>query len=242
MPAEEATAESARPADGRPDARRQTHDDPPLHRRAARSGLGRSDAARPVALVFAALVVGAIFLALTGENPFSVYAQMVDACVRDSRGISETCSSRHPADPDRCCRCVAFKMLVWNIGAEGQFLLGPSLPPAWHLRWARDSRAHRLPVGHHGRWHRRCLLGLDFGGPAVYLGTNEIITTLMLNFIALNFMNYLIFGSSSPWRDPEVSHVPDGRPIPEASRSPSSSTVSTTGSSSPSLWPSWPGI
>ena len=56
--------------------------------------------------------------------------------------------------------------------------------------------------------------------PRVYLGTNEIITTLMLNFIALNFMNYLIFGSSSPWRDPEVSHVPRGRPIPEASRIP----------------------
>jgi simple sugar transport system permease protein len=56
--------------------------------------------------------------------------------------------------------------------------------------------------------------------PKVYLGTNEIITTLMLNFIALNFMNYLIFGSSSPWRDPEVSQFPSGRPIPEGGRIP----------------------
>ena len=56
--------------------------------------------------------------------------------------------------------------------------------------------------------------------PRVYLGTNEIITTLMLNFIALALMNFLIFGSSSPWRDPEASAFPQGRPIPENARLP----------------------
>ncbi len=42
----------------------------------------------------------------------------------------------------------------------------------------------------------------------------------MLNFIALSFMNYLIFGSNSPWRDQAVSTFPQGRPIPEAGRLP----------------------
>ena len=56
--------------------------------------------------------------------------------------------------------------------------------------------------------------------PRVYLGTNEIITTLMLNFIALNLMNYLVFGSFSPWRDPEATQFPQGRPISDAARLP----------------------
>ena len=46
------------------------------------------------------------------------------------------------------------------------------------------------------------------------------ITTLMLNFIALNIMEYLIFNSNSPWRDPEVVTFPSGRPIPDVSRLP----------------------
>jgi simple sugar transport system permease protein len=54
----------------------------------------------------------------------------------------------------------------------------------------------------------------------VYLGTNEIITTLMLNFIALNLMQYLVLGSSSPWRDPDATQFPQGRPIIESGRIP----------------------
>ena len=56
--------------------------------------------------------------------------------------------------------------------------------------------------------------------PRVYLGTNEIITTLMLNFIAPNLVNFLILDSFSPWRDVEVAQFPTGRDIPGAARLP----------------------
>jgi simple sugar transport system permease protein len=171
--------------------------------------------------VLAALVVGGIFLALTGDNPFDVYQKMVDTAFGTSRGISETLISATPLILTGLAAAVAFKMLVWNIGAEGQFLLGAIFSAGIAIAMGDGFPAVvALPV---------VILAGAVGGalwasvaavPRVYLGTNEIITTLMLNFIALNLMNYLIFNSNSPWRDPEVSTFPSGRPIPDSSRLP----------------------
>ncbi len=175
----------------------------------------------PVLSVLAALLVGAIFLAVTGENPLEVYAKMVDAAFGDVRAISETLISATPLILTGLAAAVAFKMLVWNIGAEGQFLFGAIFASGLAI-WIGESvpAVVTLPLvilaGAVG--------GAFFAGfaavPKVYLGTNEIITTLMLNFIALNFMNFLIFGSKSPWRDPASSTFPQGRPLPESARIP----------------------
>ena len=175
----------------------------------------------PVLSVVAALVVGALFLALTGENPFEVYGQMVDSAFGSKRGISETLISATPLILTGAAAAVAFKMLVWNIGGEGQFIMGAIFASGFAI-WLGDGAPAfvALPV---------VIVAGGLGGavwasvaaiPRVYLGTNEIITTLMLNFIALALMNFLIFGSSSPWRDPAVSTFPQGRPIPEAARLP----------------------
>jgi simple sugar transport system permease protein len=58
--------------------------------------------------------------------------------------------------------------------------------------------------------------------PRAYLRADEVISTLMLNFVALHFMNYLIFGSESFWRDkdPFYAGFPSGRVIPEVAQLP----------------------
>src|SRR5262249_30829841 len=56
--------------------------------------------------------------------------------------------------------------------------------------------------------------------PRAYLRTDEVISTLMLNFIALYLMNYLIFGSVSFWRDTERITFPSRRLIPDAAELP----------------------
>lgn len=175
----------------------------------------------PLLSVLLALVVGAVFLALTGNNPWEVYVKMADASFGSSRGISETLISGTPLILTGVAAAIAFKMLVWNIGAEGQFIMGAIFAAGIGIALGDGSPAAiALPL---------VIIAGAIGGafwasisavPKVYLGTNEIITTLMLNFIALNLMNYLIFGSNSPWRDPEVSQFPTGRPLPESSRIP----------------------
>ncbi|MEE8405814.1 MAG: ABC transporter permease [Acidimicrobiia bacterium] len=175
----------------------------------------------PVLSVLAALALGALFLAATGENPIDVYAKMVDAAFGDVRAVSETLISATPLILTGLAAAVAFKMLVWNIGAEGQFLFGAIFASGLAI-WIGEAMPAgvALPL---------VILAGAVGGafyagfaavPKVYLGTNEIITTLMLNFIALSFMNFLIFGSNSPWRDPESATFPQGRPLPDSSRIP----------------------
>ena len=175
----------------------------------------------PVLSVLAALIVGAVFLAITGENPLDVYGEMVDAAFGSSRAISETLITTTPLILTGLAAAVAFKMLVWNIGGEGQLLFGAIFASGIAI-WLGDSVPSALAIP-------AVIVASAIGGafwasiaavPRVYLGTNEIITTLMLNFIALNIMNYLIFGSNSPWRDPESPQFPQGRPIPDSARIP----------------------
>jgi ABC-type uncharacterized transport system permease subunit len=175
----------------------------------------------PLASVIAALLLGALFLTLTGENPWEVYTKMVDAAFGDSRGLSETLISATPLILTGLAVAVAFKMLVWNIGGEGQFLFGAIFASGVAI-WLGDGTpaAVALPLVILAGALGGAFLAAVAAVPRVYLGTNEIITTLMLNFIALSFMNYLIFGSESPWRDPAVSTFPQGRPIPDAAHLP----------------------
>ena len=69
-----------------------------------------------------------------------------------------------------------------------------------------------------GRARRRAL-GADPGVLRAFLSTNEIITSLMLNYVAALILNYLIFDSQSYWRDtssPSASVFPQGKTLPDA--------------------------
>lgn len=170
----------------------------------------------PLLSILAALIVGALFLALTGNSPGEVYLKMVDAAFGTTRGTGETLISATPLILTGVAAAIAFRMLVWNIGAEGQLMVGAVAAAGFAIAIG-DGIPGIVAVP-------LVLVGGALGGalwasiaavPRVYLGTNEIITTLMLNFIAINLMNYLVFGSFSPWRDPESTQFPQGRPLPD---------------------------
>jgi ABC-type uncharacterized transport system permease subunit len=175
----------------------------------------------PISSVFAALIVGALFLSLTGNDWFEVYGKMLDTAFGSGRGFAETLVSATPLILTGVAAAIAFKMLVWNIGGEGQLIVG-AIAAAGVGVWLAGSTPPLIAI-------TAVVLAGAVGGafwaslsavPKVYLGTNEIITTLMLNFIALNLMNYLVLGSFSPWRDPESTQFPQGRPIIENARIP----------------------
>ncbi len=172
-----------------------------------------------VALAFA-LLVGGVVLAAAGNSPVEAYRTMFDASLNGWSSISRSLTLATPLILTGLAAAVAFRMRIYNIGAEGQLYLG-----AIASSWLALTLPADLPKP-------LMLLVFLVGGalagavwaslaaiPRAYFGADEIITTLMLNFIALSLMNYLIFGSMTFWRDPSRP-VPGGKKIPESAQLP----------------------
>lgn len=174
----------------------------------------------PFAALVAALAAGAVVLLLFGDDPIDAYRTMFESSLQGWRPLTRTVTYATPLILTGLAAAVAFKMKVYNIGAEGQLFAGAI---------AASGLALTLPEG----LPSPVMLLLVIGGgvvagalwaglasiPKALFGTDEIITTLMLNFIALGLMNYLIFGSRSFWRNP-THPVPQGKELPQSAQLP----------------------
>ena len=169
----------------------------------------------PVASIAAGLAVGAVFLTLTGHDPTMVYPAMLSAAFTTWFGFTDTLASATPLIGTGLAAAVAFRFGLYNIGAEGQLYAGAIAASGVALALGEAVPAPAAVTA--------LLLAGVAGGmlwiavPAAaraWLGTSEIITTLLLNYVALYWMRYLIFGSTSFWRDPTSTNFPQGKPIP----------------------------
>jgi len=157
----------------------------------------------PILSFVLALVVGGLLLLAAGANPFETYKAMLEGAFGTSYARSETLVKAVPLMLTGLSVSIAFRMKFWNIGAEGQLAMG-AIATAWiPLFLLPDSG---LPT-----WALLSLMGIAaFAGgalwgliPAVlkaYLRVNEIITTLMLNYVAILLLDFLYTG---PWKDKE---------------------------------------
>jgi simple sugar transport system permease protein len=168
----------------------------------------------PIISFLLALVFGGILLAIVGANPFLTYQAMLEGAfgtVTQWQGgefysVSETLVKSVPLMFTGLAVAIAFRMLFWNIGAEGQLVMGavgaagvalffPDLFP-----FLPQSRWVYLPLMIIAGLLAGAIWGL---GPALlkaYLKVNEIITTLMLNYIAILWYQQLF---QIAWKDPE---------------------------------------
>lgn len=176
----------------------------------------------PLIAIFLALITGAIFLYLNGlSSPkgitwgqvFAVYTGMLDGAVGSAYGISETIVKAIPLMLCGLGVSIAFRMQLWNIGAEGQFHMG-----AFGAAWVALNFPHlpvyiMLPAMVLAGMLCAGIWGLIPGIPRAYLGVNETITTLMLNYVAMLWVNYLVFG---PWKDPQGMNFPLSKPFEPA--------------------------
>lgn len=158
----------------------------------------------PVAAVLAALAIGAVIIALSGSDPLQAYAALLEGAVGRSRAIERTLEKATPLIFGGLAVALAFRGGLFNIGAQGQLILGAifaafagfaitGLPAAVHIPLA-------LLVG--------ALMGALWGAlPGVlkaYTGAHEVITTIMLNFVALNLTDWLADG---PWKDRSPGNI-----------------------------------
>ncbi len=173
--------------------------------------------AMPVAAMATALVICAGLIAVSGAQVLGAYIRLAEGAFGSQFAVTETLTRATPLIFTGLAAAVAFRARLWNIGAEGQFYLG-----------AIATAAVSTHLGGWPPWLADCLMiavGAIAGmllllGPTILklnLGVNEVVTTLLLNFITLLLVSMLIDG---PLRDPMAFGWPASRPISDAAMLP----------------------
>lgn len=171
-----------------------------------------------VATLFLSFVLALVFCALIllgfGINPIEAFGVMVDGAFGSTYALTETMVKAIPLMLTGLGVAIAFRMLFWNIGAEGQLALGgiaATYVALFMSPYLPDVTV--LPL----MFMLGALAGAIWGLiPALlksYLGVNEILTTLMMNYIAVLLVEYLYLG---PWRDPDGYGFPGTAPFPQS--------------------------
>ena len=169
-------------------------------------------------IVLALLLTGAVLL-VTGHDPVHAYHRLFDAAFVGKDALTQTLVSATPLAFTGLAAAAAFRMQLFNIGAEGQLYFGAIFAAAAGI--ALGSWPGPIVIA------AMCIAGCVGGAlwaliPAVLrarFSTNEIITSLMLNYVAALILNYLIFDSLSYWRDtstPEAKVFPQGKLLSDA--------------------------
>jgi simple sugar transport system permease protein len=146
--------------------------------------------------IFVALILGGVLIAIVGGNPFASYAHIARASVGSVGVFSDTLVKATPLILVGLACSLAFRMRLWNIGAEGQFFMGafgasavvliPLLPED-------TSPVVFIVVMVLAGLLMGALWGFIPGYLKAHYNVNEIISTLMMNYIAVQWINFCIY-------------------------------------------------
>ncbi|HEY9537669.1 MAG TPA: ABC transporter permease [Kiloniellaceae bacterium] len=168
--------------------------------------------AAPVAAVALAFACCALLIVWAGAPVVAAYEALLRGAFGSVFAVTETLTRAAPLIFTGLAAAVAFRAKLWNIGAEGQLYAG-ALAATW-IGTGMVTLPPLLMVP------LLFLAGALAGGllllvPAILklkLRVDEVVTTLLLNFIVILFVNYLVFG---PWKDPLSMGWPQAAPIIE---------------------------
>jgi simple sugar transport system permease protein len=173
----------------------------------------------PIGSVIVAFGVMTVVLLITNHSPGQTFRRIFDTGFVGSQSLNATLISATPLIFTGLCAAVAFRMQLFNVGGEGQLYVG-----------AATGAAAGIAIGNHSGWVSipAMIAAGAIGGAALalipaflraFLSTNEIITSLMLNYVAALVITYLIFDSESYWRDTSSATAkvfPQGKNLPDS--------------------------
>src|SRR5713101_8216659 len=169
-------------------------------------------------LVFAFFASGIVLLA-TGHDALSSYRLIIDAAFLNSGAIGQTLIAATPLAFTGLAAAAAFRMRLFNIGGEGQLLIGAITADAaglyfGGLGWPKMVVITAMVIA-------GCAGGAAWalipGVLRAFFKTNEIITSLMLNYVAAYLLTYLVFNMNSYWRQTKgfnASVFPTSKDLP----------------------------
>ena len=154
-----------------------------------------------VGMVVIALILGAFLVVVSGNNPFEAYGAMIKGAFGSKNKISELFVKLIPVMLMAFGVSIAYKAQLWNIGGNGQFVMAAITSAAVAL-YVHLPAPLVLVLS--------CIVAMVTGalwaGLAGWLknkfNANEVITTLMLNYVATYFLMYVVTGPNGPLHDP----------------------------------------
>ena len=169
----------------------------------------------PLGAIGVALIVAGVLITIAGANAFEAYRLILKGAFGSRLGITETFTRATPLILTGLAAAVAFRARLWNIGGEGQFYLGALAVTAFGLFPGLSSAPAPVAI-------LACLVVGAMAGSALLLvpvalkirfGVDEVVTTLLLNFVAILFVSMMIEG---PLKDPLAFGWPQSVPVPDA--------------------------
>lgn len=179
----------------------------------SRFSLGLKASTGPVLTMLVVMVCASLLILAYGQSPRAVYGALVTGTLFNPFGFGQMLYKSTPLLFAGLSVALAFRAGLFNVGAEGQVamggfcaaIVGMKLPPGTPLFIA-------IPVVLLAAFVGGAFVGLIPGILKAYAGAHEVITTIMLNFIVMAFLNYLLINFV---RVPETLHTP---PVVEGAR------------------------
>jgi len=176
--------------------------------------LGRLfDAMLPVLATLAALAIGAIMLLLLGVSPVQAYGAMLEGAFGSTNALAETLVKATPLLLVGLGICIAFRGNVINIGGEGQMIIGAILATLVGLNLTDWPGWVVITLALLGGFLGGAVWGAIPGILKAYFNVNEILSTIMMNAIAVQTMNFMLRG---PMIDPSQAEL--ASKIPQTAR------------------------
>jgi simple sugar transport system permease protein len=171
------------------------------------------DALLPVLATLAALAVGAVMLLFLKVNPIAAYQALWDGAFGSSNAFAETLVKATPLLLVALGICISFRGDVINIGGEGQMIIGAILATWVGLTFTESPGWLVITLAMLGGFLGGAIWGGIPGLLKAYFNVNEILSTVMMNAIAVQLMNFLLRG---PMIDPSQAEL--ASKIPQTAR------------------------
>src|SRR5215208_3827776 len=153
-------------------------------------------AAISIGAILLALILGGIVIEAAGGDAWRSYVHIAQASFGDIGVLSDTIVKATPIILTSLACSIAFRMKLWNIGAEGQFIMGAwgasaiVLAPVLH---PEASPWLFIPLMAMAGMAAGAIWGYIPGYLKAKFNVNEIISTLMLNYVAISWVNFWVF-------------------------------------------------
>jgi len=169
-----------------------------------------------LAAVLLALVFGALLVAVAGGDALAAYGALVEGGIGSPYAIGQVALVTTPLLIIGLGLSIAFRAGVWNIGAEGQLFMGALAGGALAVLLPLDARFALILLVVIAAMAAGAAWGGIVGVLRARWGVNEVISSLLLNYVAIYAFTYVI---RRPLRDPSASSL-QGRTVPDEARLP----------------------